>query len=186
MTYEILRNHTDYEILNEYPFTIRRRRDGYIISEWFNAYGYVIIKLNSANYKKHRIIAEQFISNPLNLPQVDHINHNRADNRIENLRWVSHQDNCRNKSKHNGVEYIFIDKLIENESFEITNYGEHVFENYYYNLMDEQFYLKTNDNMFRRLHINNDRGYKFVMMKNIDNKQCKININLFRKLYDLL
>ena len=51
----------------------------------------------------HRLIAEMFIKNPDNLPDVDHINHDKTDNRLENLRWVSHQDNGRNRvmSKNN-------------------------------------------------------------------------------------
>ena len=46
----------------------------------------------------HRIVAELFIPNPDNLPQVDHINGDRADNRVENLRWASRNQNQHNKS----------------------------------------------------------------------------------------
>ena len=44
----------------------------------------------------HRLVAEAFIPNPENKLCVDHINGNRADSRIENLRWVSHKENCNN------------------------------------------------------------------------------------------
>jgi hypothetical protein len=44
----------------------------------------------------HRFIAEQLIPNPDNLPVVDHINRNRLDNRVENLRWASREDNWYN------------------------------------------------------------------------------------------
>ena len=46
----------------------------------------------------HRLIALHFIPNPDNLPQVDHINRDKLDNRICNLRWVSRQTNGRNQS----------------------------------------------------------------------------------------
>jgi hypothetical protein len=43
--------------------------------------------------KVHRIVAETFIENPEKLQQVDHINNNKIDNGIQNLRWVTNQTN---------------------------------------------------------------------------------------------
>lgn len=59
--------------------------------------GYMAFKLWKNNVGKneyvHRALANAFIPNPNNLPQVDHINAVRDDNRLENLRWVSVSDN---------------------------------------------------------------------------------------------
>jgi hypothetical protein len=45
----------------------------------------------------HRLVATAFLPNLDNLPEVDHINRIRTDNRVENLRWVTRSANCMNK-----------------------------------------------------------------------------------------
>ena len=51
----------------------------------------------------HRLVAKNFIPNPDNLPYVDHINRVREDNRVENLRWVTAQENSNNRTTN--LEY---------------------------------------------------------------------------------
>ena len=43
----------------------------------------------------HRLVAEAFIPNPNNLPQVDHIDGNKEHNSVNNLQWISNLDNMR-------------------------------------------------------------------------------------------
>ena len=189
-----LLDYDDYEILNQFPFTIRRKDNHYIVSETLSN-GYIRVALNRESYNKHVIIAKQFLDNPNNLPFVDHINHNRTDNHLENLRWVSHSQNCYNKTSHFGVQYEFIDNIPE-DSIKVLFYDtrtEHrVFEEnkYYYYHDDENdediFYGKINDNIYRILYINeNKSGNKFVSMLDINNKQVALYISIFKHQHSL-
>tara|TARA_R110002126_G_scaffold277191_1_gene422936 strand:+ start:42 stop:533 length:492 start_codon:yes stop_codon:yes gene_type:complete len=62
-----------------------------------NTNGYMLICLCKNGKRKmfllHRLLATAFITNPENKTEVDHINGVRDDNRLENLRWVTHQEN---------------------------------------------------------------------------------------------
>ena len=59
--------------------------------------GYLIIDLYKDNNSKkvpvHRLVAEAFIPNPENKATVDHIDGNRKNNSIDNLRWATYSEN---------------------------------------------------------------------------------------------
>ena len=48
------------------------------------------------NLSVARLVAMTFIPNPLNKPQVDHIDNDKANNSVTNLRWVTNAENMRN------------------------------------------------------------------------------------------
>ena len=73
-------------------------KDGYLLASLYK-------NNKSRKYQVHRLVAKAFIPNPKNKPQVDHINRIRADNRIENLRWVYPYENSNNACYNKIIEY---------------------------------------------------------------------------------
>ena len=68
--------------------------------------GYLAVSLYKKDYRVHQLVANAFIPNPNNLPQVNHINDNKTDNRVENLEWCNNRQNITHffKSKNPGVQ----------------------------------------------------------------------------------
>lgn len=178
-----LLNHEDYEILNVYQYTIRRADDHHEVKEYEQTDGYIFIKLDGKPYKKHRLIAQQFIPNPNNLPQVDHINRDRADNHLINLRWVSCSINSQNKSSFNGRTNEYVDD-IPDESIVVNDYGKHEFENYYY--YNDVFYF-YNGVQYRKLHMTElKNGSKVVWTIDTNGRKVRIFYAKFKKIFNLI
>jgi len=104
-TWRVINDFPNYEVSDEWTklriyitnriLKTRPDKDGYTIVD-FSERGSTLTK------KVHRLVAEAFIRNPQHLPQVDHINNIRDDNRIENLRWVTGSQNNFNRSNTKG------------------------------------------------------------------------------------
>ena len=106
---------TNYEVSS--VGRVRNSKTGRVLKPSDNNWGYlqVVLRKNCATktFKVHRLVAETFIENPLSKRCVDHIDGNKRNNTIENLRWASDSENQMNaikkqrnaSSTHKGVSF---------------------------------------------------------------------------------
>ena len=126
--------------------------------------GYCIVFLSKDGKEKthrvHRLVANAFIQNPYNKPEIDHINTNKQDNRADNLKWVTPKENSENVISHKKQIDAWDDelkrKMIESRRsngsknapikvYQYTLEGEFVAE--YPTIKDAKKALLTNNNI---------------------------------------
>lgn len=90
--------------------------------------GYREICKGKKHYLVHRLIAEAFLDNPGDKPTVDHINRNRSDNRLENLRWATHKEQNENCSTLDNI-LPFSARACEDRHAYNVEYGKYYREN---------------------------------------------------------
>lgn len=95
---------------------------GRMIKQKHNKDGYQFVTLSKngqlQNHYVHRLVAETFIPNPANKPQVNHIDGNKTNNFINNLEWVSVSENAKHAYKNGlssniGATHSFAQKVID-------------------------------------------------------------------------
>lgn len=98
-------------------------RRGRILSA-FNRRGYFEVNLSVNNNRHdisiHRLVAENFIDNPLKLPQVNHKDGNKLNNCVDNLEWVTRSQNVKHAYDMGLSPKRFGE---ENSRSKLTSYG---------------------------------------------------------------
>lgn len=103
----LIEDGVEWRYIPGYPYLvsnlghIARDKTGTILKPWKTKEGYYTVKLFLNNKAKtvyvHRAVAEAFIENPKNKPQVNHIDGDRGNNCVENLEWVTGFENQKHR-----------------------------------------------------------------------------------------
>lgn len=134
------------------------------ISQRLNADGYMQITVgktgNRSQYSVHRMVAEAFIPNPENLPEVNHKDNNRANNNVDNLEWCTHAYNV--KYAIDSGNHICTTDITGSNN---PNYGNHVLSEKYKNNPE---LAKENQS---RPGSQNGRARKIKLIDIVENKE---------------
>ena len=147
--------------------------------------GYVTVTLNQKAHYKHRLVAIQFVRNPdpERLLYVNHKNHVRNDNRIDNLEWVTRGQNRNDLSRtKNGRQVEYVDELPERYVV-VNNYNGCTFNDYYF--ADEKFFKQIHNGAYRVIPWHCSSVCTCVSLKDNDDIPRHINRNKFKKQYNL-
>jgi hypothetical protein len=90
------------------------------LKQYDDTYGYNTCNLGGHTYKIHKLIGMTFLDNSNNHIQIDHINRNRKDNRVSNLRYVSSSENQSNKTSYARRDPALKNIQVKKSTFKVT------------------------------------------------------------------
>lgn len=82
---------TNYQVSSK--GNVRNKHTNRILAQWIHDGRYKRVSFNGKGHRVHRLVALYFIDNPLNKEEVNHIDGNKFNNNVENLEWVTGEEN---------------------------------------------------------------------------------------------
>jgi len=153
--FKTIKNFDNYLISNF--GNVKNKKTNRILKPCINSKGYfdVILRKYNKNYHKviHRLIGESFIENPYNKLCIDHIDNNKLNNNVDNLRWCTSQENSQNSklsSKNtSGYKGVYFNKPYNKWMSYINIDGIKINLGYYENIEDaKQARIKKANEVF--------------------------------------
>jgi hypothetical protein len=173
---ELKMNH-NYEINTAYPFRVRKKGCKRLIKEFNRHDSYVGLMLGNKIFYKHILVARQWIPNPNNYTEIDHINRHPSDNHLSNLRWVTRSQNLLNRGGFKGHKYEYVDELPDG-SIEVKRCNGWQFTGLFYH--EGTFFSKVGD-VYRKLLQLNHAGSKRVYVRDSEGKHRALQMSIFNR-----
>jgi hypothetical protein len=200
--YKIIEGFENYSVSNF--GNVKNNKTGKIINPRLNRNGYYIIDLHKngkrKTFKVHRLVALTFIPNPENKPSIDHINNDRTNNNVNNLRWCTNSENSYNtglsKTNTSGIKGVCFHKQHKKWQVQITHTGKNYHLGYFENLEDakrarqekaKELFGEFMNTIELELNINNIKpNTKLKLNININNDEQKKIEELEREFEELI
>ena len=163
---ETLKYDNDFLIDSEYPHQIVYKYTKKPLTEYYQNDNdtHIVVQIKGKFVKKHRLIAQQFIENPdpTNLQYVEHIDNNKHNNAISNLRWITHNANMYNRNDFKKQPYEYLNTMPENV-IKITKIKDVEYSGYYFDRDSERILKQTLFNKGNRIKIINPTKTRIVL-----------------------
>lgn len=91
--YQVSSHGRIYSLITFKVLKTRRSRNGYSLIDLHK-------DRKTTTFYIHRIVAQHFLSNPYNLPEVNHIDEDKTNNHVGNLEWITCKDNCNHGTRN--------------------------------------------------------------------------------------
>ncbi|CAL6111215.1 HNH_endonuclease [Hexamita inflata] len=147
--------------------------------------GYFMVNLKNesgwSTFSVHSLVANAFLGLKPTKFQVDHIDRNKQNNCIENLRYISASDNQKNRTSYKGhlAEYF---QELPTSCVQLKSYGKHVFENYFIDQNTNELYcLMLNQYLKITLSTNKHNGIQYYQIKNKLGKHVNVCLSKLQR-----
>ena len=171
--FEKLRFDERYEITTTEPWNFRKVGERKLLKQGLNNEGgHLRVWINDKMQYVHRLVANQYILNdsPETKTQVDHIDRNRLNNSLENLRWATPSENVMNRDnyEYQRQENEYLDAMPE-DVYQINTYQSFDYEKYYYDAQNDRILMITVTNRIKVIKLGGKN--KRISMIDINGKR---------------
>lgn len=144
----------------KYNCFVNQKTKGKIIKPTDNGSGYLTVHLRVNKHRKmfyiHRLVAETFLINDENKKEINHKDYNKYNNNVDNLEWVTRQENVNHSVKHmkkqknvvnpkTGLKYI----SVRNNKYRVRiNWNDIKYDNLFTSLNEA---VKARDNLLNKI-----------------------------------